>query len=97
MGWRALENIKSTVNDAFKQKQTEQQRRDLRFYRLFSTTLGQQVLEDIRKEALEKADLPGKAVDGEAMNTHIKVRVGERNLYRWISERIKKGQPEHAE
>lgn len=71
---------------------TEQEKRDRRFLALFSSPLGQEVLEDLRKHTVDKNPIPGQAADGMAMFGLMTLKIGECNLYRWIVTRMNQGE-----
>ena len=90
MSWEEL-NVLGKLGSL--QQAQEQERRNQAFYALFSTPLGQEVLESIRLHTEAKTTLPGQAMDGQAMALLMACREGENNLYRWIKSIIEKGHP----
>jgi hypothetical protein len=93
MGWdelREMTQVHSVQNVEF-------ERKAVAIWSLFSTELGQEVLEIIRLHTEAKTTLPSQAADGQAMSILMAVREGENNLYRWIYDMIQKGHPSHAD
>lgn len=63
-----------------------------KFYALFHTPLGQEVLEHLRKQTVDRSTMPNVAADGNAMAMLMSLREGENNLYRQIDRLIKTGE-----
>lgn len=89
MGWQDILNIESMVSMQNKELQREAEA----INRLFTSPLGQEVLEIFRRRTIEKPTMPMQAPDGQVMQKFQDIREGENNFVRWIQSMIKKGQP----
>lgn len=63
-----------------------------KYYALFQSALGQEVLAHLRKRTIERPTMPNAAADGHAMGMLMSLREGENNIVRYIESMIKNGE-----
>jgi len=62
-----------------------------KFYQLFHTPVGVEILELLRNRTIERPTIPVTYADGMTMAIEMGRRDGENGLVRWIEANVKKG------